>query len=60
MTWVIGADDVEEIMEVVQNHPTPIMPTATTMSPIPAPRCWVWRSIDNDDLITSIDWVTNL
>ena len=28
-------------------------------SPIPAPRRWVRRSIDNDDLIASIDRVTN-
>jgi hypothetical protein len=45
-------------MEAVQNHPASIMPTATT-SPIPVPRRRVRRSIDNNDLITSIDQVTN-
>jgi hypothetical protein len=59
MTWVIGVDSVEEIMEAAQNHPAPIVPTSTPTSLISAPRHWVRRSIDNDDLIASIDWVTN-
>jgi hypothetical protein len=59
MTWVIGANDVEEIMEAVQNHPAPIVPTATTTSPILVLHHWVRRSIDNNDLLTSIDRVTN-
>ena len=46
-------------MDMVQNHPTPIMPTSTMTSPISAPRRWVRRSISNDDLIASIDRVTN-
>jgi hypothetical protein len=50
---------VEEIVETVQNHPALIVPTATIASPTPAPRRRVRRSIDNDDLIASIDWVTN-
>jgi hypothetical protein len=59
MTWVIRIDVIEEIMEAVQNHLALIMPTARTTSPTLVPRRWVRRSIDNDDLITSIDWVTN-
>ena len=59
MTWVIGANGVEEIMDVVQSHPALIVPTSSTTSLIPAPCCWVRRSISNDDLITSIDRVTN-
>ena len=46
-------------MEAVQDHLAPIAPTSATTSLIPAPRCWVRRSIDNDDMITSIDWVIN-
>jgi hypothetical protein len=59
MTWVIGANNVKEIMEAVQNHPAPIVPTATTTSSIPVPHRWVRRSIDNNHLLTSIDQVTN-
>jgi hypothetical protein len=59
MTWVIGPDGNGEIVEAAQDHPTPIAPTFATTSPIPAPRHWVRRSIDNDDLIASIDRVTN-
>ena len=59
MTWVIGADGVKEIVEAVQNHPVPIVPTSTTTSPILAPHRWVRRSISNDDLIASIDRVTD-
>ena len=59
MTWVIGANSVEEIMEAMQNHPASIVPTSTMTSPISAPRRWVRRSISNDDLIASIDRVTD-
>ena len=59
MTWVIGVDDVKEIMEAVQNHPTLIVPTSTMTSPIPMPHHWVRRSINNDDLIEAIDRVTD-
>jgi hypothetical protein len=59
MTWVIDANGVEEIVEAVQNHPAPIMPTSSTTSLISAPHRWVRRSISNDDLSTSIDRVTN-
>jgi hypothetical protein len=38
MTWVIDANGVEEIVEVVQNHPALIMPTSSTTSLISAPR----------------------
>jgi len=57
MTWVIGPDGNGEIMEVVQDHPTPIVPTPAMTSPIPVPCRWVRRSISNDDLIVSIDRV---
>ena len=59
MTWIIGPDSNREIMEAVQDHPTPIALTLTTTSLIPTPHRWVWRSISNDDLIASIDRVTN-
>ena len=55
MTWVIGPDGSGEIMEAVQDHPTPIMPTSTTTSSILMPHRWVRRSINNDDLIEAID-----
>jgi hypothetical protein len=44
-------------MEVVQNHPAPIVPASPTTSLISAPHHWVMRSISNDDLIASIDRV---
>ena len=37
MTYAIGADGIDEIIEAVQNHPASIMPTSTTTSPISAP-----------------------
>ena len=58
MTWVIGANDVGEIVEAAQNHPASIVPTFAT-SLISAPHRWVRKSIDNDDLIAPIDRVTN-
>ena len=57
MTWVIGPDGNEEIVEVVQDHPAPIVPTPATTSLIPMPCRWVRRSISNDDLIATIDHV---
>ena len=59
MTWVIGANGVEEIVEAVQNHPAPIVPTSTMTSPIAMHHRWVRRSISNADLIASIDRVTD-
>jgi len=59
MTWVIGPDGSGEIMEAVPDHPAPIMPTSTMTSPIPMPRRWARRSINNDDLIEAIDRVTH-
>ena len=59
MTWVIGANDNEEIMEAVQNHPTLIVPTSTMTSLISVRHHWVRRSISNDNLIASIDRVTD-
>ena len=38
MTWVISPDGIMEIMEAVRDHPTSIVPTSTTTSPIPTPR----------------------
>ena len=38
MTWVIGADGVEEIVEAVQNHPAPNVPTSIMTSLISMPR----------------------
>jgi hypothetical protein len=57
MTWVIGPDGNREIVEAVQDHPAPIALTSATTSPILVPHHWFRRSIDNDDLITSIDRV---
>ena len=58
MTWVIGPDGSGEIMEAVQDHPAPIVPTSTMTSPILMPRRWVRRSINNNYLIEAIDRVT--
>ena len=38
MTWIIGPDGNREIMEVVQDHPAPIVLTLVTTSPFPMPR----------------------
>ena len=57
MTWVIGPDGNGEIMEAVQDHPTPIMLTPAMTSLVPVPHHWIRRSISNDDLIASIDRV---
>ena len=59
MTWIIGPDGNREIVEAVQDHPAPIALTLATTSPIPMPRRWVRRSISNDDLIASIDRITD-
>jgi len=59
MSWVIGINGVNEIMEAVQNHPALIVPTSTMISLISMPHRWIWRSISNDDLIASIDRVTD-
>ena len=37
MSWVIGINGVNEIMEAVQNHPALIVPTSTTTSSISVP-----------------------
>ena len=57
MTWIIGPDGNGEIVEVVQDNLAPIAPTLATTSLVLTPCHWVRRSICNDDLITSIDWV---
>ena len=54
--YKLGGSDT---VEAVQNHPAPIVPTSTMTSPISVPRRWVRRSISNDDLIASIDRVTD-
>jgi hypothetical protein len=59
MTWVVDPNGNGEIVEAVQAYPTPIVPTSATTSPILTLCRWVRRSIDNDDLIASIDRVTN-
>ena len=59
MTWIIDPNDNGEIMEVLQDHPMPIVLTPAMTSPIPMPHRWVRRSISNNDLIASIDWVTD-
>jgi len=60
MTWIIDPDSNRDIMEAVQDHPAPIVLTLATTSLITMSHRWVRRTISNDDLITSIDWVTNL
>ena len=59
MTSVIGPDGNGEIMEAVQDHPTPIALTLAMTSLVSAPCRWIRRSISNDDLIASIDRVTD-
>jgi hypothetical protein len=59
MTWVISPDGNREIVEAVQDHPTLIVPTPATTSSISVPRRWVRRSISNDDLMASIDRITD-
>ena len=59
MTWITSPIGNREIVEAVQAHPASIMPTSATTSQIPVTRRWVRRSIDNDDLIASIDRVAN-
>ena len=58
MTWIIGPDGNGEIVEAVQDHPTPIVLTLAMTSLISTPNHWVRRSISNDDLIASIHRVT--
>ena len=57
MTWIIGPNVNREIVEAVQDHPTPIALKLAMTSPILPPHRWVRRSINNDDLIASIDRV---
>ena len=59
MTWIIGSNGNGEIMEAVQDHPTLIALTLAMTSLIPTPHRWVRKSISNDDLIASIDRVTD-
>ena len=59
MTCVVGPDGNGRIMEAAQDYPTPTAPTPAMTSLIPVPHHWVRRSISNDDLIASIDRVTD-
>ena len=59
MTWIIGPNGNGEIVEAAQDHPMPIAPTLAMTSLILTPHRWVRRSISNDDLIASIDRVTD-
>ena len=59
MTWIIGPDGYREIMEAAQDHPAPTASTPATTSLILVPHRWVRRSINSDDLIASIDRVTD-
>ena len=59
MTWVISSDGNGEIMEAVQDHPAPIALMLAMTSPVLTPHRWIRRSISNDDLIASIDRVTD-
>ena len=43
----------------IGGHPAPTALTPATTSPILVPRRWVRRSIRSDDLIASIDQVTD-
>jgi len=59
MTWVINANGNGEVMETVQDNPSLnvlalITPSLAPVAPISAPHR-ARRSIDQDDLITSID-----
>ena len=58
MNWIIGPDGNAETVEAAQDHPAPIALTLAMTSSIPIPHRWVRRSINNDDLIASIDRVT--
>ena len=57
MTSLVDANGIGEIVEVVQNQPASIVPTSTTTSLTSVPRRWARRSIDQDNLIVSIDQV---
>ena len=70
ISWIINADGVRELIELVQTDTTPIIPTPVTTDPFsepplrsssptihrPLPR-YPRKQIDNDDLIASIDQV---
>ena len=70
ISWIINADRVGELLELVQIDSAPIIPAPTTIDPIskPLPRSpssttrhplphYQRRQINNDDLIESIDRV---
>jgi hypothetical protein len=56
---IIGANDIEGTMEAAWVSPAQIVPTTTTASPTLVIHRWTKRPINNDDLIESIDQVTN-
>jgi hypothetical protein len=58
-SMIIGANDIEETMEAAHASPAQITPIMASTSPISVIRRWTRRPINNNDLIESIDWVTN-
>jgi hypothetical protein len=58
-SMIIGANSIEGTMEVARVSPAQIAPITGTASPTPAICRWTRRPINNDDLIESIDQVTN-
>ena len=71
ISWIINANGVRELIELVQIDSVPITPTPATADPIskPPPRSssstirrplprYPRRQINNDDLIASIDQVS--
>ena len=60
ISWIINADEVGELIELVQIDSAPITlapprsPSSTTHRPLPR---YQRRQINNDDLIASIDQV---
>jgi hypothetical protein len=56
---IIGANGIEETVEAAQASPAQIAPIMATTSLVPTISRWTRRPINNDDLIESIDQVTN-
>ena len=63
ITWIINADSNGEIKEAMQDNPASNM--SVLITPVLGPKAQILvlhrvrRSIDQDDLIASIDRVTN-
>jgi hypothetical protein len=56
---IIGANGIKETMEAVWVSPAQTAPIMATASSTLVIRRWTRRPINNDDLIESIDRVTN-